>query len=328
MNFFRKIILAIAAALSAGLLAGPATADVPRFPGKKVLYVDSYHAEYKPSGIQQSFLRRVVEAEGVTVEVVYLDEKRKGDAKSLQEAARSALQKYREWRPDVVVAADDAASQYFVVPYLKNVPTPVVFIGVNWGTEAYGYPFTNVTGQVEVEVLRELIDQLLTLAKGERMALLSGDTMTDRKSVEQYEKVLGIHFSEVRLVKGCDEWKAAYLQLQRKADLMIIRNNSGIEGWDDADARAFVLTNTTVPTGTVSVHLAPWVLVSFAKVNAEFGEWAGETVLRILGGTPPSRIPITRNKRAWITLNMPLAKKLGIVFPMDLMERAAFAGDR
>jgi CheY-like chemotaxis protein len=314
----------IAAALAVVLAATPAAAG---FPGKKILYVDSYHAAYDPSRIQQAFLRKILGPEGVQVEVVYLDEKRRGDTKSLQEASRAALERYRALRPDVVVAADDAASQYFVVPYLKDAATPVVFIGVNWSGAAYGYPFTNVTGQVEVEVVRELADALAALAKGRRVALLTGDTMTDRKSVEQYEKVLGLAFTEVRLVKGYEAWKEAYRSLQKGADILIFRNNSGIDGWDDGDARSFVLANTFVPTGTVSVHMAPLVLVSFAKVNAEFGEWAGETVLRILAGIPPSRIPVTMNKRAWITLNMPLAKKLGVVFPMDLMERATFVGE-
>lgn len=32
-------------------------------------------------------------------------------------------------QPDIVIAADDAASQYVVLPYLRNSRIPVVYIG-------------------------------------------------------------------------------------------------------------------------------------------------------------------------------------------------------
>ena len=42
--------------------------------------------------------------------------------------------------------------------------------------------------------------------------------------------------------------------------------------------------------------------------------------LKIINGTLPSDIPITQNKRAKVSLNMTLAKKMGIVFPFELID--------
>ncbi len=66
----------------------------------------------------------------------------------------------------------------------------------------------------------------------------------------------------------------------------------------------------------------PYVLISFAKDVHEFGEYASKTALKILRGTPPSSIPISKNKRAKISLNMTLAKKLGTIFPIELIDMA------
>ncbi len=47
-----------------------------------------------------------------------------------------------------------------------------------------------------------------------------------------------------------------------------------------------------------------------------------KTALKILNGTSPSMIPITKNKRAKVSLNMSLAKDLGIIFPIEMIDMA------
>ncbi len=71
--------------------------------------------------------------------------------------------------------------------------------------------------------------------------------------------------------------------------------------------------------------MGKYVLASFAKDGFEQGEWAANTALEILIGKKPGEIPLTTNKKARVILNMKLAKKLDIKFPMELIERATFA---
>lgn len=289
---------------------------------KRILFVDSYHPEYKP-GIQvRDGMANILADRHVRVKVVYMDAKRKKSAHQLTAAAKRIKAVIDDWKPDLIIASDDATCKYLITPYYKNAEIPVVFIGVNWSAEHYGLPCSNVTGQVEVEVIQELIRELAKHAHGKRLALISGNTLTDRKAADHYRGTLGISFDHIEFVDDFASWKAAYASLQKRADIVIFRNNSGISDWDDEKAETFVQSKTRVPTGTVSTHLYPFALIGFVKVNREFGEYAGKTALRILDGVSPSEIPVTTNVQARAYLNMKLAKKLGIRFPMELIERA------
>jgi ABC-type uncharacterized transport system substrate-binding protein len=289
---------------------------------KRILFVDSYHPEYEPGIQAREGLANILADRHVRVRVVYMDAKRKKSADQLAAAAKRVKAIVEDWKPDLIIASDDATSKYLIAPYYKNTELPVVFIGVNWSAEHYGLPCSNVTGQVEVELIRELIRELAKHARGKRLAFISGNTLTDRKAADHYRDTLGISFDHLEFVDDFASWKTAYANLQKKADIVIFRNNSGISDWDDEEARTFVLSETRLPTGTVSTHLYPLALIGFVKVNREFGEYAGKTALRIFNGVPPSEIPVTTNVQARTYLNMKLAKKLGIRFPMELINRA------
>ena len=292
---------------------------------KKVLYVDSCHADYEPSIIMQRAARDILEPAGVEMQVIYMDAKRKKSDEMQQQAALRVRDFIESWKPDLVIAADDAASKYLVMPYYKDADLPFVFIGVNWDATPYRYPYKNATGQVEVELVQELLTELGKYARGNRIGMLSGDTLTDRKALGYYQDVLNIRFERAELVNDFNAWKEAYISLQDEVGILLVRNNSGIEGWNDQEAKSFVHENTYIPSGTVSTHLAPWVLISYSKVNQEFAEYAATSALQILNGESPADIPISTNKQAKVYLNMRLASRLGIEFPMELVERATFA---
>lgn len=307
-----------------------ATPDIKRIVGKnierkrKVMYVDSYHAEYVPSTIMQKAVRNILEPVGIEVSVVYLDAKRNKSDEMLRHAALKAKDAIESYKPELVIAADDAASKYLIMPYYKDAELPFVFIGVNWDASSYGYPYRNVTGQIEVELVKELLNELRKYAQGNRIGILSGETLTDLKANKHYQDILQIHFNKREFVNDFKAWKEAYLSLQDEVDILLVRNNSGIEGWHDEKAESFVFKHTKIPTGTVSTHLSRWVLISYSKVNHEFGEYAANTALKILDGKSPADIPISTNKQAKVYLNMRLAKKLSIKFSMELIERATF----
>ena len=107
-------------------------------------------------------------------------------------------------------------------------------------------------------------------------------------------------------------------------DILILPAWQGTKGWDEKEAMDFILTHTEIPSGAEVPFMAKYVLASFAKDPTEQGEWAANTALEILKGKKPEEIPITTNKKAKVILNMKLANKLGIKFPMELVERATF----
>ena len=84
------------------------------------------------------------------------------------------------------------------------------------------------------------------------------------------------------------------------------------------------LKNTKIPTGTTIQTATSFTMIGFTKVAEEQGEWAAQAALEILAGKKPSDIPIASNQKAKIYLNMRLAKKLNITFPMELIQQAIF----
>ena len=82
------------------------------------------------------------------------------------------------------------------------------------------------------------------------------------------------------------------------------------------------MENTQIPTGCSAEHIIGYVLMSRTNVAEEQGWWAGNTALKILAGTLPAEIPVVRNKESRLFLNMKLANRMGIRFPMDLIQKA------
>jgi hypothetical protein len=106
--------------------------------------------------------------------------------------------------------------------------------------------------------------------------------------------------------------------------MVLLRSNGGIAGWNDAEAERFVREESRVPSGSVAPHMARWVLLNYAKVREEFGEWSARTALLILSGTSPAEVPLTQNRQAKALVNMGLAKRLGIRFPVEFLDGATF----
>lgn len=306
-----------------GHYADPDAAD-GTFAGKKVLHVNSYHPEYAQSMIIDKTVRKLLSKEGIEVKTIFFDAKYNQSDLFLRQKAVDAKKRIESWQPDVVIVADDPANEYLVVPYYRNDDMPFVFVGVNWDAEKYGYPCTNVTGQIEVEFIDEVIEELKKYAHGNKVNILTGDTLTDRNVCSYYQDVLKIGFDRVVFVRTFDEWKREYLALQDTSDILIFRNNAGIIGWDDHQAYEYILQNTRIATGSITPNIAPYVLIDYSKVIVEFGEFAAETTLQILSGVSPADIPVSHNKQLEVYLNMKLAQKLGIVFPMQLIEQATF----
>ena len=300
----------------------------------KILYVNSYHKGYKWSDdIEKGLFKALkVKMRGdgtpdasrskVELKIIRMDTKLNPSERFKQLAALTAKTIIDRWQPDVVVASDDNASKYLIVPYFKNAAIPFVFCGVNWDASVYGFPVANVTGMVEVEAMDDTIDMLKLYSKGDRIGYLGADEYTNRKVLPYHERLLGIHYSDGRLVSTVEEWKREYVRLQDAVDILMILNPIGIRGWNPPEAIRFIRTNTKIPSGCASDNTIQYVLLACTSIAEEQGWWAGQTALKILSGTLPTDIPITRNKESRIFLNMHLAARLGIKFPLSLIESA------
>jgi ABC-type uncharacterized transport system substrate-binding protein len=315
-----KEILFAAIALAA-LLAVPLEA-AESVAGKKVLFVSSYHdglagADDVVAGVKEGF-----QGSGVKMTFTYMDTKRNPSESFAKESALKVKAKIEKLRPDIVIASDDAAAKFLIQPYYRDAALPIVFCGVNWDASVYGFPTRNVTGVKEVELVPQMLRLLKVYARGERMGFLAADTISERKNIEFHKKLFGLSYSTGHFVKTFAEYKAAYRKLQKEADLIVMLSPSGITGWDDAEAKSFVLKNATIPSGAMVPWAAPYSLLTLSQILKEQGTLASGIALRILRGERPNAIPITGNTGGKLYINMPIAMRLGITFETKLLRLA------
>ena len=293
------------------------------FDGKKILFIDSYHSGYAWSDGITRGVESTLKDSGAELKIHRMDTKRNGDEAFKVQAAAKAKALIESFKPDVVIAADDNASKYLIVPNYIGADLPFVFAGVNWDAAPYGFPAKNVTGMVEVNAVGELVSTLQQISGGgDRVGLLTADNDTERKDAANVNKFLGMTFAAESYVKTFADWKAAFSDLQGKVDILFISNKAGIEGWDDAAAAAFVEQNSKIVSGTVYDFMAPFALVSYAKVAEEQGAWAATSALEILGGKSAGDIAIAQNTQGKLIFNARIAGGLNAEIPSDLLEIA------
>ncbi len=288
------------------------------FDGKKILYIDSYHEGYAWSDGMTEAIVGLIEGSGAELKIHRMDTKRNGSEAFKKAAALKAKAVIKSFSPDVVIATDDNASKYLIVPYYRGKSLPFVFAGVNWDAKPYGFPASNVTGMVEVNAYPDLISILTPLAKGKKIGFLTGPGTTGQLIVERSERILGLQIDQVRQASDFEQWKSMFKELNQKVDMILLNNNAGIKGWDDENAVAFVEKNTQVVTGTTNKWMLKYSVLAYAKLASEQGDWAAQTAMRILLGESPADIPIERNKRGDIGVNKRLARVLGVNIPEEV----------
>lgn len=288
----------------------------------RVLFINSYHAGYEWSDGVQRGVESVLASKPVELHHFYMDTKRQRAPEQIAASAQRAVEEIERLKPDLVITADDNAVKHVLSAHFRDARLPFVFCGVNWDASVYGLPYSNATGMVEVSLIRSLVDNLTEVARGSRIGVLSIDALSNRQNVLYFERELERSFDEVRFVASFQEWKDQFLELQQQVDLLVLESPEGISGWDEKQGRLFVEQNARIPIGSTHVWMAPLATMTIGKIPEEQGEWAAETALAMLAGTPVSSIPITHNRRGRLLLNLRLSQPLGIVFKPALIRNA------
>lgn len=292
-------------ATASAVLAGP-------YEGKRVLHIDSYHQGNTWNDRIADAVRETLDGTGVELKVIRMDTKRNPSEEFKRAAALRAKEVIEAFKPDVVTASDDNASKYLIAPYYKDADLPFVFCGLNWDASTYGFPFSNVTGMVEVSPIPQIVRLLKGYARGDRLGYLTEDTLTKRKELEYHEKLFGITYDEVYLANDFAEWKEMFLRAQDEVDMLVILGVAKLTDFDNDEARALAEAQTRIPSGTDFSWLMHISMLGVGKLPEEQGRWAARAALEILDGTPPSRIPLAHNKEGKLYFNRKIAERLGV----------------
>ncbi|MDC7231679.1 MAG: ABC transporter substrate binding protein [Spirochaetales bacterium] len=300
----------------------------------KVLYVDSYNLDYQWSrsiydGICET-LKVGTDDEGnatyenpeILFRSIHMDTKLTTSEDFKINAGIRVRDVIEEWKPDLVICSDDNAAKYVIAPYYMDSDIPFLFCGINHDASEYGFPTKNITGMIEIHDARELAAILRGYAQGNRISYLSGDNLSGRKIGSSVSQQLGDGLRQ-EYVNSYQEWKERYIALQNETDILLIETPQYFQDWD-GNTKAFswfINANTKIPTGAWDNSLITIALVTLERMGSEQGEWAGRTALSILKGESEiSHIPVAQNRKKAIHLNMILAGRLGIRFPMKLIE--------
>ena len=307
-----------------GLVLAAQSTVAPAAPLARCLYVSSYHAGYEwNDGIERG-LESVLQ-QRCNIRKFYMDGKRQLGEEYARARALEAKRLVDTWKPDIIIAADDNASKFLIMPYFKNAAVPVIFCGLNWTADAYGYPYRNATGMIEVGPIEPLRAEVLAVVKrARRGAFLSADEITQKKEfsmVQEIYKRRGITMTHTA-VDTMAAWQAAYTAAQDSADFLVIGNNAGIKDWDNALARRHAFEHGRRFSVAYLDWMAPYAMLTMAKIADEQGEWSGKVALLILDGTPPSKIPVVANRRWNMFVNTRLLDKSGIRLSPDILQKA------
>ncbi|MCQ9204833.1 MAG: ABC transporter substrate-binding protein [Omnitrophica bacterium] len=290
--------------------------------GKKILFINSYHKEYYWSDGEQAGVERVLAGSGVELKVVYMDTKNNPGEKFKRKAGLKVKKIIEKFKPDVVIAADDNAFKYVIMPYYRDADLPVVFCGLNWDISVYDAPYSNTTGMIEVGLYEGIHKHLKRFAQGDRVGFIGVDVLSSYKNADYFSKQMKDKLVFKEHVRDFKSWKKKYLEAQDKVDMLILDTAAGIKNWNAKEAEKFVLENIRIPIGTESVTLASHSLIGLTKVPQEQGEYAAAAALRILKGEKPSEIPLVTNKKGDLFLNIKIAGKLDIIFTLSMLKNA------
>ncbi len=292
---------------------------------KRILYVNSYHTGLSWSDGIEKGIKTIINNSTIPIdlEIIEMDTKRNQSEVFKKEAALKVKKLIEEFKPDIVITSDDNAAKYLIVPYYYNSSIPFVFCGINGSAKKYNFPAKNITGMVEVMLVPQLLETLKKYTNNNRIGFLKGDSLSSRNEAQHFEKILNRKIDS-RFVKTINEWKTQFIDVQKNIDILFIGNGISIPNWEKSkkEIKEFVNINTIVPTAGWDVVLQNIVLLIFANKPHEQGIWAAKTSLEILQGKDISKIKLTKNKKAKVYINVSLAKKLGIVFPFELIDNA------
>ncbi len=319
MNYKQKILIT-AISLFLSTLVVPLTASSG---ASKCLYVSSYHRGYAWSdGVEQG-LRKVLTGH-CEIRQIDMDTKRNKSAEFKQSAAVAVKREIESWQPDVVIVSDDNAAKYVVQQYYRDAATPFVFSGVNWTVKEYGFPYSNVTGIIEVAPLEAMLTHAIKYSGGARKAVyLGADTLTEKKNLERVaetSKKLGIELEGI-LVPSADEWKTQYRAAQN-ADFIVMGSYSGISGWDETELATFAVEHARKLTVTSHEWMMPFSTVGFTKIPQEHGEWAAHSAIEILKGKSPREIPIVANRDWDLWINAAHLESTRVKLPRKFLRKA------
>ncbi|MDM8542060.1 ABC transporter substrate binding protein [Desulfococcaceae bacterium HSG7] len=318
-------------------------ADEKNTAGKKIMLLHSYHAEYPwvadiTKGVKQGLSDSGVEiGKNAALDIFYMDTKRQTSENYKIKIGKEAINRIREQKPEIILAADDNAQKH-VVSKMKDEPFPFIFIGVNADPKKYGYlnsvdtPGHNVTGFIERERFEQTVALLRKLKSGiSRIAIICDNGPTGVPIISRIKTSagkLGLTVTDSLRTGSFDKWQTFVKQIQDNADALVIIVYHTLKRMDGSHVPADEVLNWTIKHSKLpDIGFWSWaveggILCSEAISGFQHGYEAAITALKVINGANVGEFPVGRPQKGETCINRARAEMLGITIPSDLMSAA------
>ena len=297
----------------------------PRDEKQKVMYINSYHSSFPPSQQITEGVFESLSPDSFEITVHFMDTKRNSSEAFIKKRVSELLDSIHSERPDILILSDDNALKYLLLPNIHTIEIPVVFCGINWTADQYKLPTQGVTGILEVLPLEELVQTLKPYyPEMKKLLVLNENTTTSRKTKPVLDTVLndqGILVSQ-ELVDDFESWKSVFVRANQNYDIIYLQTRGAIKNWNHDEALNIIKEYIKIPLVTCEEFMMPYAVLGLTQISKEQGFLAGEAAKRILRGTNPSDIPITKNQLSKIWINTDLAEKIGFTPDKELLKQA------
>jgi ABC-type uncharacterized transport system substrate-binding protein len=319
------------AIVAGGLLLSAGTA----FAGGKVLLVQSYHEGYPwVDGITKG-VKDTLTAAGVQCEVFYMDTKRQPTEEWKKKSGELARAKVAEYKPDVVITADDNAQKYFAVEYKDKPGINIVFCGVNAEASAYGFPASNVTGLLERPLWAQGAKYLQSIVpSAKNVAVFADDSETADGFCDYMKKnPTTLQVTAWERPKTFSEWQEAVKKHQGDVDAFVvvlyhtIKKQAGdAKSMEAKEVMAWTMQNNKKPILAVQEFtMTDGALCGVIYTGEDTGIEAAKIAIGLIGGKTAKDFPVQPVIKGKVVVNVKAGEKIGVPIPFEVMQTADLA---
>ncbi len=271
---------------------------------KNIFYLNSYHNGYLWSdhilkGIQDLFKER--DDYLIDLQVEYMDSKKYSGEPMIAMLLEHYRQKFSHTRFDAIIVSDDNAYNFMLRYQSQLFPgVPLVFCGVNDFRRGQIADRPNITGVVENPNFIETIQVALSLHPDKTKMLIIGDKSLTGRAIQNQLRAVAPAFAgrlefEFQEDMGLDELLAWLPTLPDDRFLFMVPIYLDAHQQFYSADEVLSLIHRTV---NIPIYSAWAFLLGHGIVGGKLhdgvmeGRLAAQMALRILGGEPPTTIPV------------------------------------
>ncbi len=271
-----------------------------------ILFINSYHRGYSWSdGIEEGLRQRLAEADpAIELSIEFLDSRRFNYGRQMAYIAQAMVVKYTDYRPDLVIVADNAAFD-FAIQYRPQLfaDIPIVFCGYNNFRPDVLAGMGNITGVNEEIAIMDTVNMALQVhPQTDTLAFIlsTGEESSQRIKEVADQSVLPELRQQFQVVTLED---ASVEEIEQRlaslpADTLLFlsgqaTNRGNGRALSPAENGHLITQVSPFPTYTFwDFHLNQGAIGGRIITGPEQGKSAADLALRILAGDSADHIPV------------------------------------